>query len=152
MKKLFLIVIVSTGLLACNGDGVITTDLVNNPNTASGEADTSDLPILIFEEEVYDWGSITQGEKVQYAFKFKNEGKSDMIITSARGSCGCTVPEWPRKPIPPGGEGVIDVVFNSEGREGKQHKQVTVVANTHPSTSVFAIKGYVVAPNTDKNE
>lgn len=140
-------------LASCDngGDTAITTDIVNNPNTASGEVDTSALPKIVFEEEVFDFGTITQGEKVKHLFKFTNTGKSDLIISSAKGSCGCTVPKWPKKPIPPGSGGEIDVVYNSEGRTGKQHKQVSVVANTQPSTTVVAIKGEVIAPDTDKS-
>jgi len=139
-------------LVSCNNgsDTTITTDIVNNPNSASGEVDTASLPKIVFEEEVFDFGTITQGEKVKHAFKFTNTGKSDLIITSAKGSCGCTVPKWSKKPIPPGGGGEIDVVYDSEGRSGKQHKQVSVVANTQPSTTVVAIKGEIIAPETNK--
>jgi len=148
MKKNLFAAMIGISVATCNqsGGNQITTELVNNPNTASGAVDTTNLPVLTFVEEVYDFGKITQGEKVTHAYKFTNTGKSDLIITSARGSCGCTVPSWPKEPIKPGAEGMIDVVFSSEGRSGQQHKQVTVVANTQPSTAVVALKGEVIAP------
>jgi hypothetical protein len=134
-------------LTACSGDGKIDADDVKINATASGESDQeTEKPKMVFEEERYDFGTINQGEKVSHSFKFKNEGDADLIIASARGSCGCTVPSWPKEPIPPGGEGVIDVVFDSNGKRGKQHKTVTVVANTIPATNVVAITGEVVIP------
>ena len=120
-----------------------------NPGTAENEEGTAtgvDVPEFTFEKEVHDFGTIVQGEKVAYAFKFKNTGKADLIITSAKGSCGCTVPEWPQDPVAPGAEGVIDVVFNSDGKSGQQNKKVTIVANTVPNTKVLAINGTVEVP------
>jgi len=132
-----------------DGQKVIDTDVVTNPATAdqgSPSGDDVPVPVFSFEKEVHDFGKIVQGEKVAYSFKFKNTGNADLIITSAKGSCGCTVPEWPTDPIPPGGEGKIDVVFNSEGKSGQQNKKVTIVANTVPNTKVLAINGMVEVP------
>lgn len=127
-------------------DAEITTDIINNPNSASEEVDPENVPAITFENEVHDFGQITQGEKVERSFKFTNTGKSDLIISSASGSCGCTVPSWPKEPIPPGGTGQIDVVFDSNGKQGKQHKTVTLVANTLPNKTVIALKGEVLVP------
>ena len=69
----------------------LSSDLVNNPNTASGNA-SDNLPKFQFAEETHDFGKIIQGEKVTYFFKFKNAGKSDLLIFNATASCGCTVP------------------------------------------------------------
>ncbi|MCI5056580.1 MAG: DUF1573 domain-containing protein [Flavobacteriales bacterium] len=134
--------------LGCQQDGV-NTDLVNNPETASGEVNKENLPVMTFDEEVFDFGEITQGEEVFHSYKFKNTGKSDLIITSAEGSCGCTVPVWPKEPIAPGDEGEIEVKFNSQGKKNAQHKKVTILANTHPSTNVIALKGNVIAPEKE---
>ncbi|MBP8042442.1 MAG: DUF1573 domain-containing protein, partial [Bacteroidales bacterium] len=70
--------------------------------------------------------------------------KSDLIISEAKATCGCTVADYPRTPIKPGAESGISVSFNSEGRKGIQHKTVTLVANTQPSTKVLTIKAEVV--------
>jgi hypothetical protein len=151
MRKLILSAIVIGFLASCGSDNEvqnISTDLISNPNTASGSATTEDnLPFFEFVEEVKDFGQITQGEVVSTSFKFKNVGKSDLIISSAQGSCGCTVPDWPKEPIRPGAEGVIEVTFDSNGKQGMQNKTITLVANTMPNTRVIALKGEVLTPD-----
>jgi hypothetical protein len=128
----------------------VTTDLINIPATATGDADAEKAPKIEFESDTFDFGVISQGEKVSHTFKFKNSGKSNLIISSAKGSCGCTVPEYPKKPIAPGESGEISVVFDSEGKSGKQNKSVTVLANTFPSTTVISITGEIIAPTVNK--
>ncbi|HLU84848.1 MAG TPA: DUF1573 domain-containing protein [Vicingaceae bacterium] len=152
MKRLFFALAASTLLLACGTDeeSQITSDLINNPITAadSSAIDKDNLPFFEFEEEVKDFGQITQGESVKTIFKFRNVGKSNLIISSAQGSCGCTVPRWPKEPIKPGERGEIEVVFNSEGKSGLQNKTITLVANTIPNTTVIALKGEILAPQS----
>lgn len=138
-------------LFACNtsneNEVEITTDLIGNPNTASADTtDKDEMPFFEFVEEVIDFGKITQGETVSSTFKFRNVGKRDLIISSAQGSCGCTVPEWPKEPIKPGAEGIISVTFNSSGKQGLQNKTITLIANTIPNTKVLALKGEVIVP------
>lgn len=122
----------------------ISTDTVNNPATAGQKIDTANVPVFSFTEETHEFGKITQGEKVSYNFKFKNTGKSDLVIASATGSCGCTVPEYPKKPVSPGEEATINVIFNSEGKEGNIKKTVTIVANTIPNVKTLTIMGEVI--------
>lgn len=152
MKKtlIFALVAASFAIASCGGgehkDGTISTETINNPTTAEGGEvqTTGDVAKFEFEKDVHDFGEIMQGEKVAYSFKFKNTGNADLVITSARGSCGCTVPEYPKDPIAPGKEGKIDVIFDSTGKSGQQNKKVTIVANTLPSTTVLAINGNVI--------
>lgn len=99
-----------------------------------------------FELESHDFGKISQGEKVSFAFKFRNVGGSDLIISEAHGSCGCTVPDYPRKPVAPGQDEVVNVVFNSEGKHGAQEKTVTLTTNCTPNTKVITIKADVLVP------
>lgn len=151
MKTIFYFLI-GFALIACNTKNEnenINTDLINNPATATNEVDTENVPIIEFETEVIDFGTITQGEIVEKVFRFKNIGKSNLLISSARGSCGCTVPEWPKEPIAPGEENIIKVKFDSNGKQGKQHKTVTLVCNTIPNTKVIALKGEVKVPGTE---
>jgi hypothetical protein len=161
MKKVLSLVsgIVLLTIVACNEPAtesnnetsteVISTDIINNPVTSTEETvDTENLPSFNFEKDVIDFGTISQGEKVKRMFRFKNAGKTDLIISDAKGSCGCTVPIWPKNPIAPGEEGEIEVVFDSNGKQGRQHKTVTLVANTMPNTKVLAIKGDVLTPET----
>jgi hypothetical protein len=139
-------------LISCSGrknDGTIDSDMVSVSASASGE-DSGDRPEIKFDEEVFDFGRITQGEQVSHTFTFKNTGDKDLLITGASASCGCTVPEWPKQPIGPGKEGKINVVFNSEGKSGLQEKTITVVTNCEPATRVIRIKGDVVVAETAK--
>lgn len=125
----------------------VTTNDVMNTKSADGSSNTA-LPDMKFEEETHDFGRITQGEKVTFAFRFKNTGSSNLIVSSAHGSCGCTIPEYPKKPILPGEEGVIDVVFASEGKSGIVEKSVTIVTNCEPSTKIIYIKANIIVPTS----
>ena len=153
MKKILLPIAVIALLSSC-GEAVendtINIDSINNPITASAEeVDESKMPFFEFVEEIKDFGEITQGEVVSMTFRFRNVGQTDLIISSATGSCGCTVPEWPKEPIKPGAEGKIDVKFDSNGKQGMQNKTITLVANTIPNTKVIAIKGSVLTPTAE---
>lgn len=154
MKKRILNLMIAGGFVAfaascnndstTNGESIISTETVENGATASGEpVDQENAPQMTFEKEVHDFGEIVEGEKVEYAFKFTNTGKSDLLISSASASCGCTIPQYPEEPIAPGKTGVIDVVFNSAGKTGKQDKKITIIANTVPNTVVIKIAGTV---------
>ncbi len=108
---------------------------------------TGPLTTLKFDQDTYDWGKVMDGEKVTHVFKFKNTGSEPLIISNAKGSCGCTVPEWPKDAIAPGKSGEIKVVFDSKGKGavgGKEDsKRVTVTANTDPVDTYLTIKGKV---------
>jgi hypothetical protein len=139
-------------LYSCgSGDqGMISSDVVNNPNSAMGKPDLSSLPAIKFEEDVHDFGKIIEGETVSYSFKFTNTGKSDLVIADVSTSCGCTVPSYPKTPIRPGGRDVIKVSFNSAGKRGFQSKNIVIVANTQPNSTTVKIKAQVIGPGSDK--
>ncbi len=87
-------------------------------------------PVITWEKNVFDFGDIVQGDKVEHTFKFKNTGKEPLIITNVQVTCGCTTPKgWDRDPIAPGQSAEITVAFNSLGKYGKQNKVVTVISN-----------------------
>jgi outer membrane biosynthesis protein TonB len=100
-----------------------------------------------FDEMEYDFGTVKDGEKVTKIFKFKNTGSQPLVISNATGSCGCTVPEWPKQAIAPNNSGEIKVVFDSTGKgtpEGnRQSKTVDITANTDPVTTNLRIFGTV---------
>jgi len=124
-----------------NAVGIETID---NPASAGEKKDGKEhVPVFSFAEEIFDFGAIEEGESVSHAFRFKNTGQGDLVIHSATGSCGCTIPEWSKDPIAPGKEGVINVTFNSVGKSGMQHKIVTIVANTIPNSKVLTVTGEV---------
>lgn len=146
--RYYIVAIVFLGFTACKEQSSeITTQDISNTQSAEGKSNSS-LPEIKFEEETHDFGRITQGEKVAYAFKFKNTGSSNLIISSASGSCGCTVPEYPKKPIAAGEEASINVVFSSEGKSGIVEKSVTLVTNCEPSTKIIYIKANIIVPTS----
>lgn len=114
----------------------------NEPAVPAGPITT-----LKFEETEYDFGTVMEGEKVVHDYAFTNTGDEPLIISNAKGSCGCTVPDWPREPIAPGESAVIKVQFDSKNK-GKvggalQSKRVTITANTDPVNTYLTIKGKV---------
>ncbi len=103
-----------------------------------------------FTEEVFDFGDINQNSENHHIFHFKNVGDHPMIISTASGSCGCTVPKWPKEPIAPGGTGEIEVTYSPGTQQGNQTKSVTVFANTEPVQSIVKIKANVHQVASDK--
>lgn len=97
-----------------------------------------------FEGPIFNYGTIESGEIVQTVFEFENTGSEPLIITNAKGSCGCTVPEWPKTPIAPGETGQLVVRFDSKNKVGIQSKRVTIIANTDPAMSYLTVKGEVI--------
>ena len=130
-----------------NNDGKkITADLVKSPLTADKDAKEVAMPRIEVDTDVYDFIEIIQGESVNVEFLLKNIGDAPLLIRSAKGSCGCTVPQWPKEPISEGEKVIIKVTFNSAGKKGSQNKTVTLVTNAIPSTKVLTIKGNVIVP------
>lgn len=106
--------------------------------------DNSSNPVIRFEKAEYDFGRVPEGEVIEHIYKFMNSGKGTLVIHKATASCGCTVPTWPRDPIPSGGNGEIKVRFDTKGRPNQQIKTVTIEANTEPALTKLQIKGYVI--------
>lgn len=99
-----------------------------------------------FEKEVHDFGTLTKGGDASTEFKFTNTGNEPLIISNSQGSCGCTVPSWPREPIAPGASNVIKVKYDSQ-RLGPINKSVTITSNAiNASTKVIRIKGNITPP------
>jgi len=118
---------------------------IDNPNVASDtEAPNPDAPVLTFAESQFDFGDIKPDSKVQHTFKFTNTGKTPLLIADATASCGCTTPSWTKEAVAPGATGEMEVQFDSRGKQGLISKQVTVRANTQPSTTTIYIKGNVL--------
>ena len=143
---------------AAPADGnAVTATPISDPTAANPtESQTPAVPAgpvttIKFDNPNYDWGKVNDGEKVTHIFKFTNTGKEPLIISDAKGSCGCTVPEWPKEPIAPGAKGEIKVVFDSKGKGSKEGKldtkKVTITANTDPAQTYLNIQGIVVNPN-----
>lgn len=156
-----LIALSSVALLAACGDDADTdavrdaardaTEVATDATaTASSAAVATAAPSgptteMAFEEDVFDFGTVTEGEKVKHTYEFKNTGDEPLILSNAVGSCGCTVPKWPREPIAPGSTGEIVVEFNSQGKQGQRDQKVTLTANTVPAQTVLSLQGTVDA-------
>lgn len=99
---------------------------------------------ISLDKKEYDFGTVNEGDIVETVFKVTNSGNIDLLITNAKGSCGCTVPSWPKGPIKPGETGDVAVKFNTSGKPNKQMKTVTLTTNTESGREVLTIKGSVV--------
>lgn len=106
------------------------TTTASRPGLTPAGPDSTNFTTIEWMETTKNFGKITEGEKVEVAFRFKNTGDKPLVIQHVQPSCGCTVAETPEKPIAPGEEGVIKGAFDSNGRTGMQHKSLSVQANT----------------------
>jgi hypothetical protein len=140
MRKLFVIFSVFVGLVAGCGNASNTSAIPSGlQKQDTGKA------VLVFREYEHSFGKVSEGEKIGYVFKFENKGTSDLIISAAITTCGCTVPKYDRKPIPPGKEGKLEVVFDTSGRNGMQTKTITVRSNASIPVVVLKITAEVEA-------
>lgn len=150
MKKLVLLFAISSFIYSCQSaeekateevlKGKLSTDLVENPRTAdnTNTNDLANLGHLQFDDTLHDFGTMKEGEKVEYEFSYSNTGKKAIIINEAKGSCGCTVPEFSTEPLQAGGQSKMKVTFNSQGKSGYNEKTVSITTNGNPS--VYTLK------------
>ncbi len=137
LKNIFLPA-VAILLFSCSGRDAKNTRV--ETNMVQDSLATTTVALI---DSVHDFGTITEGETVEFSFRFKNSGNKPLIVSNATASCGCTIPEKPEKPIMPGETGFIKVKFNSERRVGQTSKSVHVVANTVPAFPDLVLKGTV---------
>jgi hypothetical protein len=129
--------------LKTTAQGTAMTPGVNATPADQSVKPEGPLPVIEFENIAHDFGTIKEGDVVEYTYKFKNTGADKLVIQNAVGSCGCTVPSWSKEPIPVGGSGFITAKFDSKGKSGYQEKTVTVTANTFPAQTVLKFKAQV---------
>ena len=101
------------------------------------------MPVIAFEKNMHDFGTLTDGENISYSFKFTNKGNADLIISNCEATCGCTVADFPRDKVAPGKGGYVTITFNSSGKAGQQLQELTVVSNAQPSRSKPRIQANV---------
>ncbi|MFY0593768.1 DUF1573 domain-containing protein [Roseivirga sp.] len=126
--------------------GVVRNATTPVPATTASQSVETNLTAnaaFKWDNTIYNFGTIKQGEVVNYTFKFTNNGTEDLQIQSTSASCGCTVPQHTKEPIPPGGTGQIVVRYDSKGKSGQQSPVITVVANTSPRQSRLSLRGFV---------
>ncbi len=117
-------------------------NIIVNPNA----------PEITFEKELIDMGTYNQydDESSRCEFKFTNTGKEPLIIEKAKGSCGCTVPEWPKEPIAPGETAVIKINYD-EKRVGPYTKTITITSNAKTSPKIVKVKGKIIASESNNS-
>ena len=136
-------------LTSCNSDPSKKIKAENIKSTTERINNSGNLAEIEFNKSNHDFGEISDGDIVETSFSFTNVGSSDLIISNASGSCGCTVPEYPKdQPIKPGESGVIKVKFDSSNKPGLQRKTVTLVTNTSAGKQLLNIKA-IVTPKTN---
>lgn len=121
----------------------VDVDLIRNPRSAKGLQVKEAMPVITFDSEVHDFGRLSAGESISYSFRFRNTGNADLILSGASATCGCTVADYPKGRIAPGGEGYVTVTFKSAGKSGQQLQEVTVVTNAQPSRVKLRITAQV---------
>lgn len=125
----------------------VGTDLINIGPSASNSSSSSEMAILALSDTLFDFGLISEGEKVKHTYAFTNSGKAPLLISAVEPSCGCTaVKDWSKRPYAPGESGTITVVFDSDKRPGKQHKSISVITNANPSVHTLLLTGTVIGP------
>lgn len=168
LRKSIFALFVLTSLMSCkkedalskidpNSKDIPLNEYIGNPNTekpvdlstaqpqtvATQPPADGKYPAITFNKKEHDFGVINEGDKVETTFTFTNTGEADLIIANASGSCGCTVPEFPKEPIKPGKTGKMKVSFDSNGKPGMQQKSVNITANTASGKDVLTIKANV---------
>lgn len=138
------IVLLSMAFVSCKENASSKIESTNLETAKERDAKISlGSAIIEFDTKDYDFGTVNEGAVVEGMFKVANKGKTDLIITDASASCGCTVPEWPKEAIKPGDSAEIKFSFNSKGRTGKQSKTITLQTNTANVTETLRISGTV---------
>ncbi len=142
MKKTLVIalsLILVLGIFSCRKRGEAPPDL--------GKLDAALLKdtttITFIDSTTFPFDTIMQEDKVHHTFRLVNTGTKNLVIARAFGSCGCTVPEYPKDPVKPGDTASIAVTFNSAGKQGEQHKNVTIVCNTVTRNEMVYLTGFV---------
>ena len=131
-------------LISCNesASSKIKSDNQNKTQVQQSYAE------ITFDRIFHDFGTIKEGEIAKTVFSFTNTGENDLYIVDAIGSCGCTIPKYPKNiAIKPGASGEIEVNFDSNGRINLQQKMVKITANTTSGGQLLQIQAFVEPKN-----
>ena len=146
MRKLSLIVaLVSITFYSCKDNAAKkVSDATAKEAKERMQNAGKDLPEMTFVSKDFEFGTINEGDEITASFEYENTGGSDLVITNAKASCGCTVPEWPKgKAIKPGEKGLIKALFRSRGKRNAQNKSITLTTNTASLKEILHVKGFV---------
>ncbi|WP_301923996.1 DUF1573 domain-containing protein [Ferruginibacter sp.] len=140
MKKYVLFLMIINAFSSCD---VRRKDKVADGTASLTGITAMDSTTIQIIDTAYNFGTVSEGEKVTYNFRFKNNGSKPLVVTDTHASCGCTVPEKPEKPVMPGETSFIKVVFNSKGKVGHNEKTITVVSNANPAFPPLILRGEI---------
>ncbi len=135
MRTLSLIAVIFNLLFVAGCTGKVNSKGNNSDNTLVSDTGQA---IISFSEYEHDFGKVEAGEKIGCFFTYTNSGSGSLVINSVSTSCGCTVPKYDKRPLPPGKSGTLEVIFNTAGYSGVQSKTVTIQSNA--STPVVIVK------------
>jgi hypothetical protein len=138
----FLFAVVFTSCNTSNASSKVNKTNLENAKSRDIEIKKGSASIS-FDTNEYDFGTVNEGDVVEKTFKITNSGNTDLIITNAQPSCGCTVPVWPKEPIKPGASADLFVKFNTAGKPNRQLKTITLTTNTEAGRQVLKLKGSV---------
>ncbi len=146
MKRIGIVlsaVVLLAGFTACKDKAALKVNTENVEVASNRDEVSKKLPVMSFDKAEHDFGQIVQGTPQETVFTFTNTGDAPLIITDAKSSCGCTVPDYPKNtPIAPGDTGELVVKFNGSG-QNQVTKTVTVTANTEKGSELLRIKAFV---------
>ncbi len=154
MKKFVFLLLLTVVFVGCNG-GDNPASKIKDENLKKAKqkmADMNKFPIMKFDTRLIDFGTHNEGDILDTVYKFTNTGEAPLVITKVKASCGCTTPYWPKEPIMPGKSEKIKVRFNTNHKAGKQHKTVTIHANTKNLTEVISFKAYNIPKDKQGKE
>lgn len=149
---LFVFVITTSFYTACKNESgaVAKINKENLDNAKSRDIEMKkEIAFLSLDKITHDFGTVNEGDIVETSYLVTNSGKTDLVITKAKASCGCTVPTWPKTPIKPGETGEVKVKFDTKGKPNRQQKTITLTTNTESGKQELILKGSVI-PKTKK--
>lgn len=137
-------------LVSCNKTSASAVSKIKKENLLNAEkrdSESKGAPVVSFDRKLHDFGTVDEGEVIETTFTVTNSGETDLIILDAKVTCGCTVPTWPKEPIPPGKTGEVQVRFDTSNKPNKQTKTVTLHTNTEKGTEAVTVSGMVIPKN-----
>lgn len=152
-KSISLIVLATLAMASCKKEAEKVQGEVIYPEQTAVTNSVENAPkidpngkyaTMAFSKLEHDFGTINPNDVVETVFTFTNTGEADLVISKAAGSCGCTVPDYPKEPIAPGQKADIKVSFDPKGKNGMQNKTVTLTTNTASGMEKLAIKANIV--------
>jgi hypothetical protein len=141
-KSIAIVALAALALASCNKKSSLAIDDATAKKAELAHKESGKIPVAKFDNLDYDFGDVEAGKKVEHTFVVTNEGTGDLVISQAKPTCGCTVPDWTKTPIKPGEKGEVNIVYTPAG-SGNVHKTVGLTLNTEKGTETLNFKANV---------